>query len=219
MGSESDSQQPESGGTDRQLPEPKPNDKESRKRSFDWGRFAGSAITAVALIYVASVGNKVNKTIESSQRKAAEFALYVNRETAVNQLRGQVFSTLAQHVVTTIADTNYQKVALLAALHGNLSKFIDTRPVFAAFLREVEGDGARHELRRLAKRVARRQADYIVAHGGTRESLEIDWRSPPSDSKDGHDKPKPPDPKEFELDGHPMGLIIEKVNVVKGILA
>ena len=204
MGSESKSQKPASAGTGGEGQEAKPKDQESRKGSFDWGRFLGSLITAGAIVSVAVVGNKVNTTISEAQRKTDQFAVYANRETAVNELRGQVFSALAQHVVTKLKSEDQQKVALLAALHGNFSKFIDTRPVFAAFLKEILDDGARRELRRFVQRVARRQADYIVANGGGRKSVEVDWRPTP-----GLKQAVPA----FELKGHDIKVIIEGVDV------
>ena len=138
MGSESESQRRESDATGGQAKESKPKDKESRKGGFDWGRFLGSAMTTGAVVYVAIVGSRVNTTISEARLKTDEFALYANRETAVDRLRGQVFSALAQHVVTRLKNEDQRKVALLGALHGNFSKFIDTRPVFAAFLKEVK---------------------------------------------------------------------------------
>ena len=216
MGSESESHKPASAGTGGEGQEAKPKDEESRKGRFDWGRFLGSVMTAGAVVSVAVVGNQVNATISKAQRetnkliseaqlKTDQFAVYANRETAVNQLRGQVFSALAQHVVTKLKNEDQRKVALLAALHGNFSKFIDTRPVFAAFLKEVRNKDARHELRRLAKRVARRQADYIVASGGTRHSVAVDWRPTPG--------VKQAVSAGFKLDDHDMRVIIERVNV------
>lgn len=192
------------GGTGDQEQEPGRKDKDAGRGRFDWGRFAGSLVTAIAVFSVAIVGGVINATISSAQVKTQEkiataqlisdqYGWYANRETAVDSLRAQVFGSLAQIVVTELEDEEFKKVALLAAYHGNFSKFIDTRPVFAAFLREVDGTEARYELRRLAKRVARRQANYIEAHGGVRDRKEVDW-GPGSDKAEcvfnlrGHEK-------------------------------
>ena len=187
MGSESTAVEPVSGGAGGQEQETGRSDKNARGGSSDWSRFLGSLPTAFALIIVAGVGALINSTISSNQLDTQStiaraqytsdaITLQTNRETAQDSLRAEVFGVLAQSVVTEIEDKDFRKVALLAAFHGNFSQFIDTRPVFEAFLTEVWGTDARHELRRLAKRVARRQADYIEAHGGVRDRQEVHWR-------------------------------------------
>ena len=196
---ESPSEQPTSSNTDDKAVDPGGKDKESKNRTFDWARIIGSAIAAIAVLVAAIMGFVINSTIARSQRINEVFTQQSNRETARDSLRANVFDVLAQHVVKQIDDKDFQKVALLAAFHGDFSKFMDTRPVFAAFLREVHGDEARHELRRLAKRVARRQADYIVAHGGARVRKVAPW------SKGVLCKVS------FELDNHAVSVEIEEV--------
>ncbi|MCH8837336.1 MAG: hypothetical protein IIA60_05975, partial [Candidatus Marinimicrobia bacterium] len=92
--------------------------------------------------------------------------LLSNREFAAYDLQAQVFETYVQHIVPALDDSvdDSKKVALLAGLHSNFSEFFDTRPVFETFAVKVKDANARHELTRLAKRVARRQAEFIKAH-------------------------------------------------------
>ena len=118
----------------------------------------------------------------------------------MNSLRAEVFRVLAQSVITEVEDPEFRKVALLAAFHGNFSQFMDTRPVFEATLKEVLGPAARHELRRFAQRVARRQADEIVAHGGVRDRHTMHWQ-PGSDNERCV----------FKLRGHELHVLIEAV--------
>ncbi|MCZ6655010.1 MAG: hypothetical protein O7D91_18535, partial [Planctomycetota bacterium] len=189
---------------------------------FD-SRLLGSLPTAVALIVVAIVGAVINakinntqvelqtqisdsqtqiqKEIARAQQLSDSFALYTSRETARNSLRADVFGVLAQHVVTELKSEDFKKVALLAAYHGSFSKHIDTRPVFEAFLKEVHDPDARHELRRLATRVARRQANYIAAHGGVRDRQKVHWRA-------GSDNAE----CVFNLRGHEMKVLILEVD-------
>ncbi|MCZ6651592.1 MAG: hypothetical protein O7D91_00985, partial [Planctomycetota bacterium] len=175
MASESESEEPVSGGTSGQAQEPGRKDKDARGGKFD-SRFLGSLVTAGALLVAAIMGGMINKKISERQRLSDAFALQTNRETALDSLRADVFGVLAQNVVTELESEEFRKVALLAAYHGNFSQFIDTRPVFEAFLKEILGREARHELRRLAKRVARRQADYIEARGGVRVRHTMHWQ-------------------------------------------
>ncbi len=201
MASESESEEPVSGGTSGQAQEPGRKDKDARGGKFD-SRFLGSLVTAGALLVVAIMGGMINKKISERQRLSDAFALQTNRETALDSLRADVFAVLAQHVVTELKSEDFKKVALLAAYHGSFSKHIDTRPVFEPFLKEVPDPDARHELRRLAKRVARRQADYIVAHGGVRDRLEVHWRRGLGDAGG-----------EFDLGDHgTVPIVIKEVN-------
>ncbi len=209
MASTSSSKKPVSGGTGGQEQRPGRKDKDTQGDRFDWARVVGSALTAFALIVVAIVGAVINSTISSTQRTVELIALQANRETVVDSLRAEVFGVLAQNVITKLDGKEFQKVALLAAFHGNFSKYIDTRPVFEAFLKEVHGEQARHELRRLAKRVARRQADYIAAHGGEKDRKVVHWRRAASEVPDDGLCVS------FDLPGHKMTVLIKAVNVDK----
>ena len=203
MANQSASEEPTSDGAGGQEQQPRSKDK--------WARIYGSLPTAIAVIVVAVMGAVINSTINRSQMNIQkeiakaqlitdQFALYANRETAVDSLRADVFGVLAQHIVTEIEEPEFRKVALLSAFHGNFSKFIDTRPVFEAFLTEIECSLAREELRRLAKRVARRQADYIEAHGGDRDRAKVCWRPGGGDGK-------------FDLHDHTIQVCIEDVKI------
>jgi len=165
-------------------------------------------IAAFAVLMAAIMGFVINTTIAKGHQHSELFAQQSNRETARDSLRASVFDVLAQNVVPQIQDKDFQKVALLAAFHGNFSKFMDTRPVFAAFLREVHGAEARHELRRLAKRVARQQADYIVAHGGDRVRRVVYWSK--GDLSQAQQDARQP----FQLtNDHTISIVVENVKV------
>ena len=116
------------------------------------GAVVGAAITAV--------GSYIN-TVKNIDAKI--FEVRTGREAAVQALRGELFATFSQHVAPQL-DGDFRKVALLAALHSNFSQFFDSRAVFEAFSHEIGEAGARQELKRLAKRVARHQAEYLKAH-------------------------------------------------------
>jgi len=104
--------------------------------------------------------------VGAKEERSRTFDLLSNREVAANDLQAKVFDVFVQHVVPALEEegNDYKKVALLAGLHSNFSEFFDTRPVFEAFAEKVTDPTARHELTRLAKRVARRQSEFIKAH-------------------------------------------------------
>lgn len=89
-----------------------------------------------------------------------------NRELAAHELQAKVFEIYVENIVPELGKkgNDLRKVALLAGLHSNFSKFFDTRTAFEAFAADIEDHIARYELRRLAKRVARQQADFIKGH-------------------------------------------------------
>lgn len=165
---------------------------ESARKNIDgWdkvdkiGRLIGALVTALALIVVSVVGNKVNTAISNAQeqsadierqmnREMARIEMRMNRETAVDAMRSDIFGLLAQYVVSDLKKDT-KRVVLLAALHGNFGEFFDSRPVFEAFARDFTDSLARRELRRLSQRVARRQAEYMQAHGGVNTELIFDW--------------------------------------------
>ena len=118
------------------------------------------AIVGTVILYSATIG------VGTTEARSRTFDLLSNRETAAQTLQAQVFGVFVEHVVPSLREgvNDHQKVALLAGLHGNFSEFFDTRSVFEAFAEEVSDLTARHELTRLAKRVARRQAEYTKVH-------------------------------------------------------
>lgn len=150
-------------------------------------RVVAAGLSTAAVLAIAVLTAVINSALSSAQRQADHFSLIANRATATNTLRAEVFGVLSEHLAPKLSK-DFEKVVLLAGLHGNFSKFIDTRPVFAAFLYEIEDPRARRELKRLAQRVARRQADYLVAHGAQRIAIGLDWRrgEPSSDSSERH---------------------------------
>ena len=147
------------------------NSQMAGKKVSGWGRVKDSRLLAglvggVAAIVGAIIVMTVNTGIGEAEAHSRNLDLLSRREAAAQNLQAQVFDIYVQKVVPVLGEkgNDYKKVALLAGLHGNFSEFFDTRPVFEAFAKTVEDPGARHELIRLAKRVARRQAEFIKAH-------------------------------------------------------
>ena len=127
--------------------------------------FAG-LITGLAGIAGAGIVYFGTILVGAKEERSRTFELLSNREAAAQTLQAKVFEVYVQHVVPALEDSvnDHKKVALLAGLHSNFSEFFDTRPVFEAFAEKIDDVIARHELSRLAKRVARRQAEYIKVH-------------------------------------------------------
>ena len=127
--------------------------------------FAG-LITGLAGIAGAGIVYFGTILVGAKEERSRTFELLSNREAAAQTLQAKVFEVYVQHVVPALEDSvnDHKKVALLAGLHSNFSEFFDTRPVFEAFAEKIDDVIARHELSRLAKRVARRQAKYIKVH-------------------------------------------------------
>lgn len=123
-------------------------------------RLIGSLIAAI-ILYAGTV------FVAQRNEKARTYELLSSREVAAHTLQAQVFETYAQYVVPELAKkgNDHTKVALLAGLHSNFSEFFDTRAVFETFAETIKDPIARHELRRLAERVARHQGEFIKAHG------------------------------------------------------
>ena len=133
-------------------------------------RLGAGLVGAFAVMVVGVISALISHyaTIEVGEKEARSrtFDLLSNREVAAQTLQAKVFEIYVEHIVPALEDSghDHKKVALLAGLHSNFSEFFDTRPVFEAFAEEINDVTARHELTRLAKRVARRQAEYIKAH-------------------------------------------------------
>ena len=127
--------------------------------------FAG-LVGAAALMVVGLISYYGTIWVGEKEARSRTFDLLSKREGAAQILQAQIFDVYVQHVVPALGEegNDYKKVALLAGLHSNFSEFFDTRPVFEAFAVKITDPGARHELSRLAKRVARRQAEYIKVH-------------------------------------------------------
>ena len=148
--------------------------------------FAG-LVTGLAGIAGAGIMYFGTIWVGAKEERSRTFDLLSNREVAAHALQVQVFEVFVQHVVPALEEkgNDHKKVALLSGLHGNFSEFFDTRPVFEAFAETITDATARQELKRLAKRVARRQAEYIKVHVpkpknaimSTRETLS--WPSDP----------------------------------------
>ena len=136
-------------------------DKESRL-------FAG-LVTGLAGIVGAGILYFGTILVGAKEERSRSFDLLSNREVAAHALQVEIFDIFAQHVVPALEEgvDDHRRVALLAGLHSNFSEFFDTRPVFEAFAEKVLDHTARHELTRLAKRVARQQAEFIKAHVDT----------------------------------------------------
>lgn len=132
-------------------------------------RLFGGALPAAAMIVGGAIGYSTDLFVQNREMAARSLELLSSRETATQTLQADIFGAYLQHVVPTLDDGNndYKKVAALAGLHSNFSEFFDTRPVFAAFSRQIESPVARYELTRLSKRVARHQAEYVKAHAGS----------------------------------------------------
>ncbi len=133
-------------------------------------RLGAGLVGAFAVMVVGVISALISHyaTIEVGEKEARSrtFDLLSNREVAAQTLQAKVFEIYVEHIVPALEDSghDHKKVALLAGLHSNFSEFFDTRPVFEAFAEVINDVTARHELTRLAKRVARRQAEYIKAH-------------------------------------------------------
>lgn len=127
--------------------------------------FAG-LVTGIAGLAGAGIMFVATMLVGIKEERSRTLDLVSNREAAAQTLQAKVFEVYVQHVVPALEDSvnDHKKVALLAGLHSNFSEFFDTRPVFEAFAENVEDPTARHELTRLAKRVARCQAEYIKVH-------------------------------------------------------
>ena len=135
-------------------------DKVKESRLFA-GLVTGLAgIAGAGIVYLATI------LVGAKEERSRTFDLLSNREIAANELNAKVFEIYVQYVVPALEDSvnDHKKVALLAGLHSNFSEIFDTRPVFEAFAENIKNPTARHELTRLAKRVARRQAEFIKAH-------------------------------------------------------
>ena len=142
------------------------------------GRFLGSVVAASAMVFVAIIGMKVDdrtadwdQFFRTQELNARKLELQSSRESAANQLRGSVFSSVGEHVAPLLSKDD-EKLALLAGLHTNFGALYDTRPVFAAFSRDITGVGSRQELKRLAKRAARLQLESLRSEGGTETRVE-----------------------------------------------
>lgn len=157
-------------------------DKRDKKDIWDIigavGRFLGSVVAAGAMVFVAYVGWQVDErtaswdqTLRSAELLAREAELQSSRESAANQLRGSVFSSVSQSVAPLLSEDD-QKLVILAGLHTNFGTLYDTRPVFAAFSRDINSVGPRQELKRLAKRAARLQVESLRSEGGTETQVE-----------------------------------------------
>ncbi len=148
--------------------------------------FAG-LVGALAIMVVGLISYIGTRWIGEKEERSRTFDLLSKREIAAQELQVKVFEVFVQHVVPALDDSvnDHKKVALLAGLHSNFSEYFDTRSVFEAFADKIDDPIARHELRRLAKRVARRQAEYISAHSPKQEnemSIEVTLHWPKEDS-------------------------------------
>lgn len=193
-------------------------DKPSKDKKDVWdiigalGRLAGSLVATAATIVVWHFGNQISvrtevweNEMELARQRTREIELFSNRESAANQTRSAVFAAFGEYMLPQLEGDD-QKVALLAALHSNFSEVFDTRPVFEAFTRSIpiENHDARHELRRLAKRVARRQAEFIASHGGTKAEMTLRWVAD-----------EDPEPTHINLAGHDIYVtIMSRPNVI-----
>ena len=196
----------------------KPSKVKKEKKDF-WdilgtiGRLLGSAIAAWAMMFVAGVGKEIDRRtkdwderMDVASQTTRELELFSNREAAANETRGAVFAAFGEYMLPQLEGDD-QKVALLAVLHSNFSEVFDTRPVFEAFTRSIPIDnhGSRHELMRLAKRVARRQTEFIANHGGVRSEKTLTWVAGLKDIRR----------IQFSLDGHEIEVGIKsKPNVL-----
>jgi len=154
-------------------------------------RLGAGLVGAFAVMVVGVISALISHyaTIEVGEKeeRSRTFDLLSNREVAAQTLQAKVFEIYVEHIVPALEDSghDHKKVALLAGLHSNFSEFFDTRPVFEAFAEEINDVTARHELTRLAKRVARRQAEYIKAHmdptnqGTMYAEVTLSWPSNP----------------------------------------
>ncbi len=169
------------------------------------GRLIGAIMTALALIAVGFVGGSVNKAISRAEQSTESVRIRIEqstenvriqmeREKAVDIMRRDAFAIFAQYLESGLPDDN-RKAAFLSALHGTYSEYFDTKPVFEFFTPEINSVKARQELRHSARRVARRQAEYIKANKGSdNETVKLTWE----DGRALEDQK----PKEFELHEH-----------------
>ena len=177
------------------------NDKTSWEKLKESRLFAG-LITGLAAIAGAGIMYVATLWVGEKEARSRTYDLLSNREIAANNLQAKVFEIYVQHVVPALEEegNDHKKVALLAGLHSNFSEFFDTRSVFAAFAEVIKDPIARHELTRLAKRVARRQAEFIKAHADTTENTKsVKWTLKPGDST------------ELDFPGHSGTLLIKEV--------
>ncbi len=156
-------------GGEGEAPKPGPATKDAWDKVGAIGRLVGSVVTAAAVIFVAYVGNDLNERLKKSENLGENLKFVATHKMAMNELRGQAFTAVGQYMSRELSEEDDRKVALLAALHSTYSEFFDTRPIFEAFAKHIEDAGARHELRRLAKRVSRRQARSMQMRGGVTE--------------------------------------------------
>ncbi len=176
------------------------------------GMVLGSVVAASAMVFVAIVGARVNtlttelnRNFQEQEFLAREADLQSSRESAENQLRGSVFSSVGQYVAPLLSDDDH-KLAILAGLHTNFSALYDTRPVFAAFSRDIKGVGSRQELKRLAKRAARFQVESLRSEGGIEtqvKSLGLTYSTVDMEPVDVE--------RVFTMGGHKFHLWVEKV--------
>ena len=143
------------------------------------GRLAASVVMAIATLVVGTVGYRVNKSmndantiLKEAELQSHQVEFVSNYDLAVTQMRGQALAALWQYLAPELSDDN-KRVALLAGLHSTYSEFFDTRPVLEAFSQDIKDEGAKRELRRLAKRVAQRQAESLRMQGGVTIEMEF----------------------------------------------
>jgi len=129
------------------------------------GLFAAGLVGAVATILVGLISYYGTIWVGEKEARSRTLDLLLKREVAANDLQMKVFESYVQRVVPALEEHgNDSKKVALAAFYSNFGEFLDTRPMFEAFAQKVTDPSARHELTRLAKRVARRQAEFIKAH-------------------------------------------------------
>ncbi len=158
-------------------------DRDRATKTNLWERLGATgriAVAAVALVSVV-VGVQGDRWRTNMARDERLLEIRINRERAAQDLQVQVFAVFSEHIATALESKEDRKVALLAALYSNFSEVFDTRAVFEAIAGTIDEPRARHELRRLAKRVARRQAQYIEVHAGSKEKASdrkwLVWRN------------------------------------------
>jgi hypothetical protein len=139
------------------------------------GTLVGAMLTAV--VGVLGVWYNVNSSATNNQLRRLELIekqvqFSSSQQMAVNQMRADALNAMEKCIAPHL-DGDALKIAALAAFHSSYGEFFDTRPVLEAFARTIEGDVARHELIRLAQRVARRQKNALLAAGGEVKRLEV----------------------------------------------
>ncbi len=206
MKSTSESEQPTSDGAGGETPRPEPTRKDAWDKLGTIGRLVGSLVTASAMVVVGVMGylvnqsiNTMNASVKASEMNAQRVEFLANHKMAISEMRGQAFASVGQYMAPEL-DKDNRKVALLAGLHSSYSEYFDTRPIFEAFARHIKGKDARHELRRLAKRVARRQARSMKMQGG--ESTLVTFTLHNGDGKAN---------KSFPFAGHDLNVEISNL--------